>query len=374
MARAAKWAREAALAQTDLDPVGRMTLHRYAERGGDIDAAVTAALDAGLVGGEIAPLLRKGMIEGRGKPNWLPRLLSESTRQLGLSVALDPGIDPGAAEFAIGLLEDGDAHLIEFSVGRHSRSTDGSEDVLLALLTHRVQTIRGAAALAFPTTGEGSPPTRAAALHMAWKQAFLDAPIAQGDNWELGKHLNQLATSDPELAVSWTVRQVTDGAALWRLGFVHQLDLSAMPRANRDDLVRQVPRQHRGEVLGLVLGDDRDWAGELVSNGVISIGEVLSAIVRDNNDGITASEALAWAPVLVRNGTSEADVLRLMNTGWSGPESSHYASLREALEAEETSADPTAERVRQAGIESFGNSEREALERERRERVTGRIH
>ena len=374
MARVAGWAKEAALAEADLDPVGRMALHRYAERGGDIDAAVTAALDAGLVGGEIAPLLRTGMLEGRSIPAWLPRLLSGPTRRLGLSVALDPGVDPRAAEFAIGELKDGDAALVETSALRHSRGPDGSDEVLLALLTHAVPAIRGAAALAFPTTGEASPPARSAALHMAWKQAFLDAPIAQGDTWELGQHLNQLATSDPELAVSWVVRQATDGAALWRLGFERKLDLSTMPRANRDDLVRQVPQQHRGEVLGLVLGEGRDWAEELVADGVISIGDVLLAIVRDSDDGITASEALAWAPMLVRHGANESDVLRLMNTGWTGPESLHYAGLRDALEAEQKPSDPTAEAVRQTGIERFGAAEREALERERRERVTGRIH
>lgn len=374
MARVAKWATEAALAGADLDPVGRMALHCYAERGGDIDAAVTAALDAGLVGGEIAPLLRKGMLEGRDSPTWLPRLLGGPTRLLGLSVALDPGVDARAAEFAIGQLKAGDEVVVDNSALRHSHGTDGSDAVLMALLTHAVPTIRGAAALAFPTSGAESPLARSAALHAAWKQAFLDAPIAQGDNWELGQHLNHLAIADPELVVLWTVRQETDGAALWRLGFIDQLDLSTMPRTNRDDLVREVPRQHRGEALGLVLGEDRDWAEGLVSAGVISTGDVLQALMRDNDDGITASEALAWAPVLVRHGASEADVLRLMNTGWIGPESSHYASLRAALEGEGKSVDPTAERVRQAGIVSFGNSERAALERERRERVTGRIH
>jgi hypothetical protein len=78
--------------------------------------------------------------------------------------------------------------------------------------------------------------------------------------------------------------------------------------------------------------------------------------------------------MLVRHGANESDVLRLMNTGWTGPESLHYAGLRDALEAEQKPSDPTAEAVRQTGIERFGAAEREALERERRERVTGRIH
>ena len=57
MARVAQWGAEAALAGTDLEPVGSMAMHRYGEQVGDLDAAVQAALDAG-IGSEIGSLVR----------------------------------------------------------------------------------------------------------------------------------------------------------------------------------------------------------------------------------------------------------------------------------------------------------------------------
>jgi hypothetical protein len=147
-----------------------------------------------------------------------------------------------------------------------------------------------------------------------------------------------------------------------------------MPRPDKDDLMRRIPAKHKAEVLGLVLGEDRDWASSLVDAGVCSIDEVCRAIVRQNHDGVTAAEALAWAPTLRQHGAAEGQVLRLMDLGHVGSESGHYAKLRESLEAEPTCADAAAEAVRQTGIRRFADAERGAFEREHRERVTGRVH
>ena len=161
---------------------------------------------------------------------------------------------------------------------------------------------------------------------------------------------------------------------LWRLGFVHKLDLSSMPRANRDDLLQRTANEKRGQVLQHLLGDEPDWADELLTGNMVSIGQVLSALMSDNRDGISAAEAIAWAPTLMRHGAGPGDVLRLMDLGHSGPESNHYQKLRASLEAQPAPADPALEAFRQTGIARFAELEREAAEREREERITGRIH
>jgi hypothetical protein len=375
MARVAMWGKEASLARRDLDPVGGMALRRYAERGGDIDATVSAALAAGLPGPEMYPLIQKGMAEGRGVPTWLGQVFVGQLRWPALSVALDPGADRLIAMLAVAELKDGDAGVVDESALRHSHHGGiQSEDLLLALLTHPVKVVRGSAAIQFPRSGPGSPSTRSPAFYSAWKRAFLEVPIGDHHNWHLGQHLNALATADPQLVSDWLLRRATDGEAMWLLEFEKKLDVSTMPRADRDALMRSVPDKAKGQVLGLVLGEDREWASSLVDGGVCSIDHIWHAIARQHHHGVSAAEALAWAPTLRRHGARDVEVLRLMDLGHSGPESGHYANLKAALEAEPESADPVAEAVRQAGIKSFADAERSAHEREHRERVTGRVH
>ena len=114
MARVAQWGAEAALAGTDLEPVGSTAMHRYGERVGDLDAAVQAALDAG-VRSEIGPLVRKALTRATGEPAWLPQLFAEPQRWLGLSVALDPGVNAQVAERAATELRPDEARLAEVS-------------------------------------------------------------------------------------------------------------------------------------------------------------------------------------------------------------------------------------------------------------------
>lgn len=373
MARVAHWGAEAALAGTDLEPVGSTAMDRYGEQVGDLDDAVQAALDAG-IRSEIGSLVRRAVARATGEPAWLPQLFAGPLRWLGLSVALDPGVDAHVAQRATTELRPDEARLAEVSALRHSHDARGSVEVLHALLTHLTAEIRAAAALAFPASGGGSPSTLPTDRYAEWKAAFLDAPLADHDNYHLGQHLNALATNDPELATSWMLVQVAGDAPLWRLGFVHKLDLSSMPRANRDDLLRRTAPEKRGHVLEHLLGEERDWADELLAGGVVSIGQVLSALMSDNRDGISAAEAIAWAPVLMRHGAGPGDVLRLMDLGHSGPESNHYQELRASLEAQPAPADLELEAFRQAGIARFADLEREAAEREREERITDRIH
>lgn len=272
-------------------------------------------------------------------------------------------------------LKEGEGRIVEVSALRHSHHGGAaSEDLLLALLTHPVTSLRGVAAIEFPRAGTGSPSTRSPAFYAVWQQAFLEAPIVDHHNWQLGQHLNALAAADPKLVTAWLLRRAADGEAMWRLEFERKLDISTMPRLDKDELMRSMPAKYKGEVLGLMLGEDRDWASSLVDAGVCSIDDVWHAIARRNHDGVTAAETLAWAPTLRRHGAAEGDVLRLMDLGHVGPESGHYAKLKEALEAEPAAADAAAEDVRQTGIRMFADAERGALEREHRERVTGRVH
>lgn len=375
MRRVARWRNEAAITNRDLDPVGGLALRRYAERGGDVDATVSAAISAGLLGPAMYPLLRQGMAEGRGLPAWLDQVFAGPLRWLALSVAMDPGADRRIAERALTELKEEHAGIVEVSALRHSHHGGAaSEDLLLALLTHPITRLRGVTAVEFPRDGPGSPSTRSPAFYAAWQQAFLEAPIENHHNWQLGQHLNALATADPKLVTAWLLRRAADDEAMWRLEFERKLDISTMPRPDKDELMQSLPEKHKGEVLGLLLGDDRDWASSLVDAGVCSIDDVWHAIARQNRDGVSAAEALAWAPTLRRHGAAEGEVLRLMDLGHVGPESGHYAKLKEALEAEPVPADAAAEAVRQAGIQGFADAERSALEREHRERVTGRIH
>lgn len=373
MARVAAWGAEAALAGTDLEPVGSMAIGRYGDRAPDLDAVVEAALNAG-IGSEIAPLVRKALARATGEPVWLPHLFSGPLRRLGLSVALDPGIDLQVALRAASELRADEARIADLAALRHSRDARGSVEVLHALLTHAERGVRAATALNLPATGAGSPSTLPPDRYQEWKAAFLDAPLADHDNWDLGQHLNALARNDPDVVASWILKQIAADAALWRLGFVHQLDLTTMPRANRDDLIQRTPDERRGEVLQHLLGDEHVWAEDLLAADVVDVGQVLSALMRDNRDGISAAEAMGWAPVLLRHGAGLGDILRLMDLGHMGPESTHYGNLRAALEAEPAPLDAGLEAFRQAGIRRFAELEHEAAERERRERITGRIH
>ena len=133
-------------------------------------------------------------------------------------------------------------------------------------------------------------------------------------------------------------------------------------------------RIHAAQAVDVPSPLDAIAAASLVDAGVCSTDDVWHAIARQNHDGVTAAEALAWAPTLRRHGAAEGEVLRLMDLGHVGPESGHYAKLRAALEAEPACIDVAAEAVRQTGIRMFADAERRALEREHRERVTGRVH
>jgi hypothetical protein len=123
----------------------------------DLDAAVQAALDAG-IRSEIGSLLRRAFTRAAGEPAWLPQLFSGPQRWLALSVALNPGVDPQVALRAGTELLPDEARLAELSALRHSHDAQGSVEVIHALLTHLAPDVRAAAALAFPMSGAGSRP------------------------------------------------------------------------------------------------------------------------------------------------------------------------------------------------------------------------
>jgi hypothetical protein len=92
----------------------------------------------------------------------------------------------------------------------------------------------------------------------------------------------------------------------------------------------------------------------------------------------SATTGSRWSSRRMRGGPQrlrmEARPAATRAGGHTGPESNHYQKLRASLEAQPAPADPAVEAFRQTGIARFAQLEREAAEREREERITGRIH
>lgn len=87
---------------------------------------------------------------------------------------------------------------------------------------------------------------------------------------------------------------------------------------------------------------------------------------------MSAAEALAWAPVMLRHGAWAGAVYGLTLFGTHTGEESHvYERLRKEFEAVQPSPEPMVAEVRAAAIADFANREQIALASEREERVTG---
>jgi hypothetical protein len=399
MPRLARWAKAAASAGLDLEPVGRMAFDRYGRRATDADALVAAGMAADL-GHEIEPVMRHALGRATKVPTWFPGALAGPLRLSTLSAALDPGANAESAAMAVASLTTAEARFVETALLRHGGAGHGA--VSRALLRHRNPEVRGAASLGFglgwPGRSEGLPE----GWSDDWKRAFLDAPLGQhGSNYDLATTLTHLVAHDPELVEQWLAMQLRKRATLWRLGFEDKLDLALLPRDVRDRLLRRaaggrtrrllrrlaglLPQplrarmlrrfstENRHQLLQLLLGDDREWAADLLFRGVVTVGDIHMALANGNHDGLAPAEALAWAPVLLAHGASAVSIRFLTDLGHMGPESARYAELRAGFETVPPSVDPAVERVRQEAISDLAGLERKALEEEQRERVTGRI-
>jgi hypothetical protein len=238
MKRIAEWGAAARSADLDLMPVGRTALGDFGRRAPNVDRLVQAALDAG-VGAEADWLIFTALRTAKSVPPWFQRALRGPWRQLVIAAALNPGSQLDAALLAVREVTARDGTTVDIALLRHGAEGHGA--VTRALLRHRRRDVRGIAAVAIGLGTPHGPGHLPPELETDWKRAMLDAPIPDhGSTWELGQTLAYMTSEHPDLLADWLRVQFRRGRPIWRLDFADELDLSKLPQATRDRLIRRM--------------------------------------------------------------------------------------------------------------------------------------
>ncbi len=317
-ARVRHWSQEAARAGKDLRPVVLMAFSSLAQQVDNLTPWITAAIAAGLTY-EIGPLLKANIDRLDGTPTWFPSALAGAVRLIALEAALDPGPNEAAGLAAVESLTADETFLVDGALIR--RGHVGHDAVSLALLRHPDPVVRGSASLWFGLDPNGRLGVVPDEAYEDWANAFLETRLQTGasrDNYALGRHLKILAARDPDLVERWVLRQVSAEVDLWHAVLDRDVDLTVLPRANRDRVLRATPEARRANVLQVLLGDDAEWAEALLNGGVIDASDLFAALRNAHHRGMPVDQVLVWAPTFLPRGALPRTVANLADGSWSG--------------------------------------------------------
>jgi hypothetical protein len=217
------------------------------------------------------------------------------------------------------------------------------------------------------------------AWYADWATAFLDAPIESsrgGDSHWLGEHLRDLVDSDPGLVEAWLAAHLaTDfSETLLRLPRQAEATMASLPRERRDRLMRRFAGEGLcSHLLALLVGDDAEWLGSLLDDGVITHADAqMSLGSMDHRSDDRAAHLLLLSPPLVSRGMSPEGIAQSAMFGtFMGTESDRHESVRAAFAREPVQGDPGAEQVRQAGMRIFEGMRDMARAKERQQAIDG---
>jgi hypothetical protein len=372
MARLRRWYDEAG--DRNAFPMMWTVTDALADRVADVDPYIYAGMAAGVTD-PLRRLLKASVDRQGGVPSWMAPALAGPLRPLAIEAALTPGPNAAAAMDAVTRLGEGDTWLIMGVLIDRGRA--GHDEVSRALLTHPVEVVRGTASLWFGFDAKDHAEALPPGWEGDWSAAFEVAPIERGrvgDDYRLGEHIKRLAKSDPDLVERWVSRQLaTDPSRIvFRLGGRGEIPLAELPRIHRERIVRAHGTGPRVQfVVEMLIGEDVEWAAQLVRDGVISLEVLRVALSNGWHDG-GAARVLRLAPALLEAGLTAEDAAMLAEpSGWIGSPAAAHAKVAEEYEAAGANEDAGAEAVRRAGMRIFRKAqEREAVD-ERRERIRG---
>ena len=173
-----------------------------------------------------------------------------------------------------------DADTIEWVVKRRS----AADETCRLLLTHSEPTVRGAAALGFRMPGMRHGPELPPEMRDAWAAAVTSVDISlrgMHKDYDVREVLEALVTSNPDVAEAWIQASLAKAKySVGALPYDSEEYLYRLPREHKDRLgIRSVSGDwNRSQLLETLLGEDVEWAAELIKSAVVSPTDVLNAL------------------------------------------------------------------------------------------------
>ena len=287
-----------------------------------------------------------------------------------ISVVLGRAEIDESAEFVIAAMRQEDVGLLD-SLFVH----DEPDVVLQRLLLHPIAAIASSAAVSF-AVGQRHGPSLPAAWRPAWRVAVQHMRVEdlpQHSQWRAGQLLGHLAGSDPDLFEAWFTERLDE---MTDRGFFTPLEprgceahLASLPQPHRYRLAIRcagLPRIGPSPLIQLV-GPDRDLAERLLHEGEVTANRLLEALSGQRNEIL---ESLG--PLLLDHGVPAAHLAATAAwyDTWWGPASARHQELVDYFTTLSTRV-PTLTAVAAAGRAQQELLLREALQKERAERVRG---
>jgi hypothetical protein len=280
-----------------------------------------------------------------------------------------------AVSLVLSELGAGDVWLLDTALLRRKEA----DSVVHRLLTHDVTAIASTTAVAFAIGSKHGPP-----LPTEWRKEWEASVVSmraeeldQHTQWRAGELLKHLARAEPDLFERWFHARLDE---ILQKGFVHAPDpygseafLALLPQPNRERLIRRCagkPSVGHSLLTHLLTGPDVALATRLLDEGVLSLKDVLSALVGRRG---TMLEGLG--PVLVHRGVPASDVAATGNFDefTTGPESAVHQARLEYFQRLLDHDDEDLRAIAAAGVEQQKERLRAALEEEHQDRVRGRL-
>jgi DNA-binding transcriptional ArsR family regulator len=365
--RLLKWQREALIARTPLDAAVAFTIHRTLELGAPPGPWAEAIVQAGLCSAG-SPAIDRVLREATSVPAWFSTAMRGPCRGVVVNSVLSrPPSNITAA--VVGQLEQGDADAVEWAVKRRK----SPDETCRLLLVHGDPSVSGAAALAFRLPGKRHGPQLPDEWLDDWAAAITSIDIGLHGahrDYEVREMLEALVSTGPDIAEAWVRNALKKSKyAIGALPYDAEEYLHRLPRENRDRLLRSVSGSwNRSQVLETLLGDDVEWAEQLIIDQAASAKEVLDALA-----GRVGPSLESFLPLLLKHGISpsEAASRAHLERVWVGSESSRYAELRDYFGTLAASGDPSIAAVGSAGMDLFSRAYETAIQEEKAERVRG---
>lgn len=202
---------------------------------------------------------------------WLSSALADFYgRAPALLAALDESAPTRASEQAVAALTTEDSHLIDPVVFRKSEIDSSVSD----LLTHTEPAIAAATALECRITDGAHGPRVSDQWYDEWLSAMSKVEVehlTQHQTWRLQHLLTDLATVDPDAAVSWHRQQLNKDDTKYGLLLEFELreTVSRLPRPQRQQVVAAATGWHGAIVLDAALDQDPEFAAHLLDDEAV---------------------------------------------------------------------------------------------------------
>ncbi|MGW8452778.1 hypothetical protein ACWGLO_14900 [Streptomyces niveus] len=309
-------------------------------------------------------------------PDTVPRgvlaksLDSPEFRSAVISVVLGRAEIDDSAEFVIAAMRKEDVDLLDSLFLR-----DGPDEMLRRLLLHPIAAIASIGAVGF-AVGQPDGPSLPEVWRPAWREVVQHMRVEdlpQHSQWRAGQLLGHLAEGDPDLFEAWFTERLDE---MTDRGFFTPLEprgceahLATLPQSHRHRLAIRCTGLLRIGPSPLIqlVGPDRDLAERLLREGEVTADQLLEALTGQRNEVL---ESLG--PLLLDQGVPAARIAATtaFYDTWWGSASTRHQELIDYFIALSTRV-PALTAVAAAGHAQQESLLREALQKERAERVRG---